>query len=208
MKSKAGIWSLKSSKLELNTACRIELRMERLMKYPTVIILASGRGERFVASGGTIHKLQSLLSGKTVLQHTLEAVIASGLPWHIEDAGHPGMGDSIAAGVAATQDALGWLILPADLPLIKATTIRVVAQNLLNASVVVPTYQGERGHPVGFGTACKEDLLSLSGNSGAASVVKKHHGKEFPVNDMGIRIDIDTLQDLHRAEAHYRSTLL
>ena len=32
-------------------------------------------------------------------------VRASGLPFHVEDAGHPGMGDSIAAGVRATIDA-------------------------------------------------------------------------------------------------------
>ena len=45
---------------------------------PTVLILASGRGERFKASGGTVHKLQALLAGKPVLQHTLDAVRASG----------------------------------------------------------------------------------------------------------------------------------
>ena len=43
-------------------------------------------------------------------------VKASGLPWHLEDAGHAGMGDSIAAAVAATQEANGWLVLPGDLP--------------------------------------------------------------------------------------------
>ena len=63
-------------------------------RWPTVLVLASGRGERFRASGGTVHKLQAELQGKPVLQHTLDAVRASGLPWHLEDRGHPGMGDS------------------------------------------------------------------------------------------------------------------
>lgn len=58
------------------------------MKAPVVLVLASGRGERFIASGGTGSKLQALLGGKTVLQRTLDAVRASGLPWHVEDAGH------------------------------------------------------------------------------------------------------------------------
>jgi hypothetical protein len=31
---------------------------------PVVIVLAAGRGERFAASGGTVHKLQALLAGK------------------------------------------------------------------------------------------------------------------------------------------------
>ena len=40
--------------------------------FPTVLILASGRGERFKASGGMVHKLQALLAGKPVLQRTLD----------------------------------------------------------------------------------------------------------------------------------------
>jgi molybdenum cofactor cytidylyltransferase len=47
------------------------------LNLPSVLILASGRGERFKASGGTVHKLQALLAGKPVLQHTLDAVRAS-----------------------------------------------------------------------------------------------------------------------------------
>ena len=74
---------------------------------PVVLVLASGRGERFLASGGQVHKLRALLDGKPVLERTLDAVRASGLPWHLEDVGHPGMGDSIAAAVRATQDAAG-----------------------------------------------------------------------------------------------------
>ena len=96
----------------------------------TILVLASGRGERFLASGGTTHKLQADLAGKTVLQHTLDAVRASGLPWHLEDGGHPGMGDSIAAAVCASAQSTGWLILPADLPLVQSATLRAIAAAL------------------------------------------------------------------------------
>src|SRR3954470_11398766 len=102
---------------------------------PIVLVLASGRGERFVASGGRGSKLQALLAGQTVLAHTLAAVRASGLRWHVEDAGHPGMGDSIAAGVRATASADGWLVLPGDLPLIAPASLRAVAEALQRASV-------------------------------------------------------------------------
>ena len=170
------------------------------MQQPTILVLASGRGERFAASGGTVHKLQALLAGKPVLEHTLDAVRASGLPWHLEDAGHPGMGDSIAAAVRATQDAAGWLILPADLPLIQAATLQQVAVALQGQDVVVPVYQGGRGHPVGFGAACGPALLALKGNQGAAPVVRTHTAIELIVNDIGCVTDIDTLDDLARAE--------
>jgi molybdenum cofactor cytidylyltransferase len=171
---------------------------------PTVLILASGRGERFLASGGTTHKLQALLGGKTVVQHTLDAVKASGLPWHVEDGGHPGMGDSIAAAVSKTPNAHGWLILPADLPLILPATLLQVSQALQTNDVVLPCYVNDgveqRGHPVGFGAVCKQDLLNLSGNKGAAGVIAAYAAMKLIVKDFGIVTDIDIVDDLARAE--------
>jgi molybdenum cofactor cytidylyltransferase len=176
------------------------------LNQPVVLVLASGRGERFLASGGGGHKLQALLHGKPVLQHTLDAVRSSGLPWHLEDAGHPGMGDSIAAAVRATQEAAGWLILPADLPLIQADTLQRVAQalGLDGAAAVVPMFEGQRGHPVGFDASCLDALLALRGDQGAAAVLRALAAQgrvlELPLADGGCVMDIDTVEDLRRAE--------
>lgn len=173
------------------------------MSWPTVIVLASGRGERFTASGGSSHKLQARLADKTVLQHTLDAVRASGLPWHLEDAGHPGMGDSIAAAVRATwqstPQAGGWLILPGDLPLIQSDTLRAVATALRGHDVVVPLYRGQRGHPVGFSARCGAALSCLEGNQGAVHVVRAYDAIELIVIDVGCVTDIDTVDDLQAA---------
>lgn len=165
---------------------------------PTVLILASGRGQRFIASGGTGSKLQALLHGKTVLQHTVDAVRTSGLPFHIEAGPHPGMGDSIAAAVRATRDAAGWLILPGDLPLIQPDTLRAVAQALADHAAVFPTFKGQRGHPVGFSAQCRAGLESLKGNQGAAPVLAAYNAIEFVVKDAGAVTDIDTMDDLKR----------
>jgi molybdenum cofactor cytidylyltransferase len=178
-----------------------------------VLVLASGRGERFLASGGAVlapHKLQAPLEGQTVLQRTLDAVRASGLPWHLEHSNHPGMGDSIAAAVRAAlvtyPDAQGWLILPADLPLIRPDTLRRVAEAPVAWRVVRPVFQGEAGHPVRFSSACTPDLLVLQGDSGAAAVAR-HHGppQAIEVDDVGCVTDIDTLDDLARAQALLRA---
>jgi molybdenum cofactor cytidylyltransferase len=170
-----------------------------LAAHPTVIILASGRGERFAASGGQVHKLQALLGGKKIIDWTLAAVRASGLPLHIEDAGHPGMGDSIAAAVRATPYAQGWLILPADLPLIQPSTLLAVAKALQHSSLVYPMLAGQRGHPVGFGRAYAEQLANLKGNKGAAQLINAGAATELIVTDVGCVTDIDTLQDLEKA---------
>lgn len=169
--------------------------------WPTVLVLASGRGERFKASGGSTHKLQAVLDGQTVLERTLAAVLASGLPWYLEQQGLPGMGDSIAAAVTATPNANGWLVLPADLPLVRSDTLRALAQALSSHSVVVPVFEGQRGHPVGFDASCQADLRNLEGNSGAAKVVSARAAIELIVDDAGICMDIDTVRDLAEAEA-------
>ncbi len=175
------------------------LSIAEAQQLPTVLVLASGRGERFTASGGTGHKLQADLCGKTVLQRTLDAVRASGLLWHLEDAGHPGMGDTIAAAARATRDAAGWLILPADLPLISPQTLVDLAQLKTTAQVVVPLFEGQRGHPVRFASVCGDALASLHGSQGGAAIKDQFESLGWLVLDAGCVTDIDSLDDLLRA---------
>ena len=176
-----------------------------MSRLPVVIVLAAGRGERFAASGGTVHKLRAMLAGKRVMDHVLDAVQASGLPQHLvqADPTRPGMGDSIAAGVRATLDAPGWLILPADLPLIRSDTLLTIARTA-NHAVTVPLYLGQRGHPVFFAAACLPELLLLKGNQGAAQIIRAQEAINsvafVDLDDAGVVTDIDTLQDLQRAE--------
>ncbi len=147
-----------------------------------------------------MHKLQALLGGKKIIDWTLDVVRASGLPSHVEDTGHPGMGDSIAAAVRATPEAQGWLILPADLPLIQPATLLAVAQALQQSSLAYPMFHGQRGHPVGFGRPYAAQLAGLTGNKGAAQLIIAGAATELIVTDVGCVTDIDTLQDLERAQ--------
>ncbi len=173
---------------------------------PVVIVLAAGRGERFIASGGTTHKLDTLLNGITVLNHTLAAVKSSGLPWHLvrPEGGTGGMGESIALGVQATSEAAGWLILPGDLPLVQAATLGHVAQALTAQTIVMPRFQQHSGHPVGFGRRYFQALASLAGDVGAAALVRQARAsgnvQDLPVTDDGIMRDVDTLADLDLAQ--------
>lgn len=170
---------------------------------PTVIVLAAGRGERFLASGGSTHKLRALLSGRPVLEHTLDAVRRSGLPWHLvgPDASRPGMGDSIAAGVRATAGAAGWLVLPGDLPLVRPDTLLQVAQALARHPVVAPVHAGQRGHPVGFAAALGPQLMALAGDGGAAPVARAAGLWALEVDDPGCVLDVDTVAALAQAQA-------
>jgi molybdenum cofactor cytidylyltransferase len=175
--------------------------------------LAAGRSERFRAASGGQHKLQALLGERTVLAHVLAAVQASGLPWHVVEAAHtqhlslPGMGDSIACGVAATAQASGWLILPADLPLVQTRTLHAVAAALATHAVVVPFFADQRGHPVGFAASCREELLSLQGEGGASAVVTSRGMHRLVVDDPGCVLDVDTPEALQAAQALWQQRM-
>lgn len=178
--------------------------------FPTVLVLAAGKGERFKAAGGSEDKLNALLGDQRVRDHVMLAVQASGLPWHIVEREHtqhlpnPGMADSIACGVAATPEAQGWLILPADLPLIQADTLRAVAEALQSHTVVVPFYLGKQGHPVGFQASCGNALKQLTGDQGARAVVAQHTFLKLSVTDEGAVLDVDTPELLAQARAKMR----
>lgn len=184
---------------------------------PVILILAAGRGERFRAAGGLTDKLQAPLTThegtRTVLAHVVAAAQASGLPWHVvtpeATAVHSqqGMGTSIATGVAATADAPGWLVLPGDLPLVQAASLQAVAQALQTHASVVPTVEGQRGHPVGFGSVCRAALLALRGEEGARSVLVQHPPHPLALNDIGCLLDVDTPARLQQAQSLARSAL-
>jgi len=195
-------------------------------KSPTVIVLAAGRGSRFKAPE---HKLLQALGSSTVLGTALEHVIETGLPLRVittaavaaEARRHVaqrdiielpsatgqsgetlGMGFSIASGVAASPDAGGWLILPGDMPSVKPATLVTVAARLPQHAVVYAQHKGRRGHPVGFAAELYSELVLLSGDEGARRLVARYPSVGVEVDDPGVLIDVDTVDDLAALHAH------
>jgi molybdenum cofactor cytidylyltransferase len=110
-----------------------------------------------------------------------------------------GIGTSIAAGVKATPSANGWLIALADMPFIQPQTLKTIWQALVTgAALVAPSYQGQRGHPVGFSAAFQQDLLALNQDTGAQCLLQQQqaHLQLIPTHDAGVVRDIDLPSDL------------
>jgi molybdenum cofactor cytidylyltransferase len=83
------------------------------------------------------------------------------------------------------------------MPRIEITTIEAVARALDGgAPIVAPFYDGQRGHPVGFGAVHRDALLCLDGDSGARSLLGSERVTRLDVDDAGILRDIDTADDL------------
>ena len=192
---------------------------------PAVIVLAAGKGARFL---GADHKLVQSLGTGTVLGTTLRHAILSQLPLVVvttealadvarrsvaardvvvlsdDDPSPPGllgMGYSIAAGVSARPDASGWLILPADMPLVQPTTLQAVAKQLESHPVVYAQHKGRRGHPVGFSAELYSELVLLTGDEGARRLVARYPALGVEIDDPGVLVDVDTEADLEHLRA-------
>ncbi len=115
-----------------------------------------------------------------------------------------GLSTSIAAGVrAAPAGASGYLIALGDMPAVTAATVALLCRAFEAAAppaIVMPVHTGRRGHPVLFGRAFREELLTLSGDMGARGLLARHAGcvVEVAVDDKGVLTDLDT-------EAEYRA---
>ena len=109
-----------------------------------------------------------------------------------------GMSTSIACGIEYTQDASGWIIALADMPLVKTSTIQQIAQALASQEIVAPYYQEQRGNPVGFSARYRQQLLNLKGDRGARDLLVKNDSRIHRINteDKGVVCDIDTPDDI------------
>lgn len=115
-----------------------------------------------------------------------------------------GMGGSIRRGVKATASSSGWLIMPADLPLVREHSIRRIAAELQRSDAAVPICHGRRGHPVGMSRRFLLDLLRLAGDRGARQILAKAPRAVSWVNvdDPGIYQDIDRPRDRERLQRY------
>jgi molybdenum cofactor cytidylyltransferase len=93
----------------------------------------------------------------------------------------------------------GFVIALADMPYIQPATISEVATKLSSGgAIVIPTYQDQRGHPVGFAPRFRSELENLHGDEGARSIIKRYPDEVqlLSGDDAGILADIDTQADL------------
>jgi molybdenum cofactor cytidylyltransferase len=181
------------------------------------ILLAAGSGRRF--GGGKL--LHPMPDGVAIAAHAARNLIAAGLnvtavvpPGDFpladmleqegcvvtvcKDAAH-GMGASLAHGVAMERGAEGWVVALGDMPGIQPATIAAVAAALeRGALLAAPRFQGQRGHPVGFGAALRDELIALGGDVGARDLLTRHRAalRLIDCDDPGVLYDIDRPADI------------
>src|SRR2546422_185106 len=121
-----------------------------------------------------------------------------------------GMSTSLQAGIrAADPRSDGFLIVLGDQPFVQSATINTLIErrNRSQAKILIPTYGGARGNPILLDRSLSEDVQSITGDQGCRAIFG-HHTRgilEVPVDDPGILVDLDTPEQITRAEEVVRT---
>ncbi|HUL29588.1 MAG TPA: nucleotidyltransferase family protein [Thermodesulfobacteriota bacterium] len=108
-----------------------------------------------------------------------------------------GMSTSIRRGLQEVhRHSQGILIALGDQPFLKTRTVDALirAFDRLEGGIIIPSFQGRRGHPVIFHRRFRGDLLKLKGDAGGRCVIESHPEdvQVIPVKSAGVVRDVDT----------------
>jgi len=191
--------------------------MARNQKVIAAILLAAGAGARF----GGDKLLHPLEDGVAIAAHAARNLLAAtpdvvavvrwgdfplyemleqeGCQVTMFQGAARGMGASLAHGVAQARGADGWVVALADMPRVPVAIVKEIIASLAGGALIAaPVHKGERGHPVGFGAALRDELLALDGDQGARAVLERHRNavKLVECADPGVLYDIDRKTDI------------
>lgn len=193
----------------------------------SALVLAAGAGRRFASDGGGA-KLLADCAGVAVIRRTVEAVLAGGFGDVLVATGaaheaiaaaletcpcrilatpdwEEGMAASLRRGLGAlSPDCRGVFVFLGDMPLVPVALCDTLAQMAeAEGYAARPRVAGKPGHPAAFTCAAFADLMRLTGDVGAAALLKgcKLGVAYLDTDARGAVLDIDTPADLAEAAA-------
>jgi len=178
-----------------------------------VILLAAGESRRW----GADNKLLAPIGGKPMVRRTAEMILASSVRPVLVVTGHEaagvqaalagllvsfrhapdfaeGMAASLRTGIGAlAADCTGALICLGDMPFVRPDTLDRLAGFHSGQAAIFPTYEGKRGNPVLLARSLFADIMLLTGDEGARTILRAIPDQvaELPVDDPGILRDVD-----------------
>src|SRR5262249_17075768 len=119
----------------------------------------------------------------------MRSTVEAGLTW-IERRFHPAAGDF-------------WLLVPADHPTVDKETVETlakVASEQVSSTIIVPTFEGRRGHPALIPWRHVPEMRRLKAGLGINAFLREHNHEllEVPVESSEILWDLDTPEDYER----------
>jgi molybdenum cofactor cytidylyltransferase len=109
--------------------------------------------------------------------------------------------DLAAGGIVPDAEAL-WILIPADHPVVLPETVETLlaAGHKHPGSIIVPTYDGRRGHPTVFTWRHASEVNCIPAGEGFNWILKRHAADvvEIAVSNPGVLFDLDTPEDYER----------
>jgi len=115
-----------------------------------------------------------------------------------------GMFSSVRRGI---REVIGdrFLIIPGDQPVVKTVTFRQLLA--VDDDIVIPRYNGKKGHPVLFKSNLIPEILAMSDTAILRNFIHSNEAIIIDVDDPGIGMDVDSLQDYEKVKAYYQKEM-
>ena len=183
------------------------------------VILAGGYSSRAGA-----FKMELLLDGKAILQHVIEVflpicrhiIVVCGYQQErvialtkrygeqvevVYNEDYPkGMFSSVKKGIKQVNSPR-FFLTPGDYPLISLQICKSLLEH--SGDFVKPSYQHKGGHPILLPFSCIDEILSEGDDSNLKNYLQEKVMNYVEVEEEGILIDVDTREDLDKAE-HFK----
>jgi len=119
-----------------------------------------------------------------------------------------GMYSSIQKGVSEiSRDAKGFMIMPVDIPLIKASTIREIADFFMekDCDIVIPYFNDITGHPPVLSVKCAFKILSSQPENGLRDIMMSDEWSKcrFDTVDEGTLYEMDNKEQYRQLLEYY-----
>lgn len=103
---------------------------------------------------------------------------------------------------AVSSSAKAFALLPVDFPLIKAATINTLIANYYQNQplILVPSYEGKKGHPPLFAGSLRKEFLALENDVGL-NTIAHHHASDThlcEVDDEGTLLSFNTPSEIQK----------
>lgn len=187
------------------------------MTAVSAILLAAGESRRM----GAMNKLTLQVDGIPLLRRTAETLLASNLKEIVVVLGHEaektrsilgglplnfveneayreGQMTSVYKGLLGLSKVCdGVMICLSDQPLLQSADVDVLIEAFgqrSHGSILVPTYQGQRGNPIIFDYQHRQGILNGERNLGCKKLIEKNPQQvsSFEMKNNHVLIDVDT----------------
>src|SRR3989338_2351431 len=185
----------------------------------TCLLLAAGLSSRFGSP-----KALAEIQGQTFLARQIEMLLSAGIEHVVLVLGaqaellrrsikadprikiihnehyQQGQTSSVKAGILQIPEGSDVLLLPVDFPFVLPKTVLQLTEHFKKDApkILIPTYNGRKGHPPIFSRKLRDEILQLDNSLGLNEIIRRHQTEVqlLSVRDKGVVATFNTPEEL------------